>query len=71
MLYIGTSTQYQLTFVNVNTSSQPTESNQVEDEATNSLVIIRNSDGSIIVRATGQVTNKKRVSSPKTNKFSV
>jgi hypothetical protein len=56
MLYIGTSTQYQLNFVNVNTSNQPTESNQVEDEATNSLVIIRNSDGSIIVRATGQVT---------------
>ena len=71
MLIIGTSTQYQLSFVNINAASQRTESNQMEDEATNRLIVIRNDDGSIIVRTPDQATKKKILPSIKTNNFSI
>jgi hypothetical protein len=59
MLIIGTSTQYQLSFVNINATNQQTESNQMEDEATNRLIVLRNNDGSIIVRTPDQATKTK------------
>ncbi len=54
LLYIGTSTQFQFSLVNLNAATQPVSSNQPENEEGRSLNIVCNDDGSIVIRAVNQ-----------------
>jgi len=71
LLYMGTSTQFRLSCVNLNASNYKTVSNHRQDGATHKLDIIRNDDGSVIIRAINEVPEKRKTSPINTNVHSV
>jgi len=71
LLYIGTSTQFQLNFVNLIASNSRTECNHGKYGRARTLNVVCNDDGSIIVSAVRQVPEKIKPSSMNTNIYSV
>jgi hypothetical protein len=60
LLYIGTSTQFKLSFVNLNALHNQTDSNHIQNEGPPTFVIVHNNDGSILVRTTRQLPVKRK-----------
>ncbi len=71
LLYIGTSTQFQLSLVNINALNYQIESNHRQNGRAHTLDMICNDDGSIIINAVGEVPEKIKPSSINTNIYSV
>jgi hypothetical protein len=67
MLCIGTSTQFQLSFLNINTINDQVESNHAQEPVAHTLLISQNSDGSIVVRAVDSVSHTRKPSSLRSN----
>ncbi|UJR26902.1 hypothetical protein I4U23_008212 [Adineta vaga] len=67
LLYICTSTQYQFSFVNLNTLNSQSVSNQMENEEQYSLLVVHNKDGSISVRTAQRSSTKIRSGLPNSN----
>ena len=67
MLYMGTSTQFQLRFITPNAFNTPKESNDAVQPTLHKLVIVHNYDGSIIVRTVDKISEKGKLSSTNSN----
>jgi hypothetical protein len=60
LLYIGTSTQFRLSLVNLNPSNYHTEFNHGDAGKTRIFDVVCNDDGSTVVRTAGQVPENKK-----------
>ncbi len=60
LLYIGTSTQFQLRLVNLNPSNSHTKFNHGDAEKTRIFDVVCNNDGLAVVRTAGQVPENKK-----------
>ncbi len=58
MLYIGTSTQFHFSLVNLNALTYQTGSNKAANGIARTLNIVCNDDGSIVIRAVRQSSAK-------------
>jgi hypothetical protein len=67
LLYMGTSTQFQLRFIKLTALDEPKVSNDLVQPTLHKLVIVHNHDGSIIVSTVDKTSDKGKRSSTNSN----